>query len=107
FHGRDGETRWAGGAARRDYLYSWEELVGWLPSLQALASRARDLCVVFNNPWRGRAIENARMLRRLMGPGDQREKSAMRSFEGRRSEQRSERESARGWKERVIGPIQP
>jgi len=43
FHGRDGETRWAGGAARRDYLYSWEELVGWLPSLRALASRARDL----------------------------------------------------------------
>lgn len=86
FHGRDGETRWAGGAARRDYLYSWEELVGWLPSLRALASRARDLCVVFNNPWRGRAIENAQMLRRLMGPSDQREEGAMRSFEERGSE---------------------
>jgi len=79
FHGRDGETRWAGGAARRDYLYSWEELVGWLPSLRALASRARDLCVIFNNPWRGRAIENAQMLRRLMGPSDRREEIATRA----------------------------
>ena len=99
FHGRDGETRWAGGAARRDYLYSWEELVSWLPSLRALASRARDLCVVFNNPWRGRAIENARMLRRLMGPGDRRDESTMRSFEERRSEDRDEQKSARGRRE--------
>jgi hypothetical protein len=71
FHGRDGETRWAGGAARRDYLYSWEELVGWLPALRALAHRVRDLFIVFNNPWRGRALENARMLRRLIGCGEQ------------------------------------
>jgi len=91
FHGRDGETRWAGGAARRDYLYTWEELVGWLPSLRALASRARDLCIVFNNPWRGRAVENARMLRRLIGPSERREESAMRSFEERRSEGRERR----------------
>ena len=82
FHGRDGETRWAGGAARRDYLYSWEELVGWLPALRALASRAPDLCVVFNNPWRGRAIENAQMLRRLMGPSETREQSAEKHPEG-------------------------
>jgi hypothetical protein len=42
--------------------------------------------VVFNNPWRGRAIENARMLRRLIGPADRREENSMRSFEERRSE---------------------
>ncbi len=71
FHGRDGELRWAGGAARRDYLYSWEELVGWLPALRALAARGRDLHIVFNNPWRGRAIENARMMRRLIGYADE------------------------------------
>jgi uncharacterized protein YecE (DUF72 family) len=82
FHGRDGETRWAGGAARRDYLYTWEELVGWLPSLRALASRARDLCVVFNNPWRGRAIENAQMLRRLMGPAERRAERGQEGEEG-------------------------
>lgn len=49
------------------YFYSWEELVGWLPTLRALASRAKDLYIVFDNPGLGSALENARMLSRLLG----------------------------------------
>lgn len=55
-------------SAPSSYFYSWEELVGWLPTLRALAARARDLYIIFDNPGRGSAFENARMLGRLMGP---------------------------------------
>ncbi len=41
--------------------------MGWLPTLRALAGRAKDLYIVFDNPGRGSAIENARMLGRLLG----------------------------------------
>ncbi len=54
-------------APASSYFYSWEELVGWLPTLRALAGRAKDLYIVFDNPGRGSAIENARMLGRLLG----------------------------------------
>ena len=87
FHGRDGETRWAGGAARRDYLYSWEELVSWLPALRALAARARELVVVFNNPWRERAIENARMMRRLIGDATEAERRELGRLERERHDE--------------------
>lgn len=66
FHGRGGAPDWdAGGAARRDYLYAWDELVEWLPVLRRLEQTRRTVLVIFNNPWGARAATNARMLRRL------------------------------------------
>lgn len=67
FHGRGGRASWAtGGAARRDYLYSWDELVEWLPVLRALEMRTPLVLVILNNPWGARAVINARMIGRLV-----------------------------------------
>lgn len=74
FHGRGGVHRWAaGGAARRDYLYRWSELVEWLPLLRTMERTGGPVYLVFNNPWGGRAVANARMMQRLLAgpaPGD-------------------------------------
>lgn len=65
FHGRGGRGA-AGGAARRDYLYAWDELVEWLPALRAIDAQAPRVLVVLNNPWGARATVNARMFARLI-----------------------------------------
>ncbi|HOV81022.1 MAG TPA: DUF72 domain-containing protein, partial [Bacillota bacterium] len=52
---------------RYDYLYSEAELLEWLPRLAALREKAGEVCVSFNNHYRGQAVANARMLRDLLG----------------------------------------
>jgi uncharacterized protein YecE (DUF72 family) len=73
FHGRNRDTwhRRGGSAAERfDYLYTEDELRGWLPALTELTERAEEVYAFFNNNARSRrgerevaqAAENAQML---------------------------------------------
>ena len=69
-HGRNYENWFRDGAAtheRYDYLYSADELRGWLDRIHELAKRTRDTYVVTNNHYRGQAAANAAMLRKLDG----------------------------------------
>jgi uncharacterized protein YecE (DUF72 family) len=67
FHGRNSANWWEGdNASRYDYKYSEQELTEWLPRLQSLAGNAKVLMVLFNNHWEGQAVENARMLKKMM-----------------------------------------
>ena len=66
FHSRDGGKWYKGAKARYDYLYSDDELREWLPKLEAIAKRARNLFVYFNNCHRGQAVENARRMKDII-----------------------------------------
>ena len=69
-HGRNYENWFrekAESHERYDYLYSADELRGWLDRIHELAKRARDSYVITNNHYRGQAPANAAMLRRLYG----------------------------------------
>jgi uncharacterized protein YecE (DUF72 family) len=68
FHGRNAESwrRPVGRHARYDYLYTEDELRGWLPKLRALAAGTDRCYAFFNNHVRGQAITNARMLAQLV-----------------------------------------
>lgn len=52
---------------RYDYLYTKDELAGWLDRIHAVAARARETYVVTNNHWRGQAAINAAMLVGMLG----------------------------------------
>ena len=70
-HGRNGET-WekkglASAAERFNYLYSGAELRELEPPVEALASRARRVHVLFNNCYRDNAQRNAAQFRSLLG----------------------------------------
>ncbi len=65
FHGRNRKTWWdreRESWERYDYLYSPEELGEWRGKVGALAKRARDVYLIFNNHYRGQAVRNARMM---------------------------------------------
>jgi uncharacterized protein YecE (DUF72 family) len=69
-HGRNYENWFRENAEsheRYDYLYSADELRGWLDRIHELARRARDTYVITNNHYRGQAPANAAMLRKLYG----------------------------------------
>ncbi len=69
FHGRNSKmwyARTATTAERFDYLYSPEELAGWLPGIHGLAERVRHVHVLFNNNMQDYAVQNARQLRLLL-----------------------------------------
>jgi uncharacterized protein YecE (DUF72 family) len=69
-HGRNYENWFRDGAAtheRYDYLYSVEELEGWLDRIHEVARHTRDTYVITNNHYRGQAAVNAAMLRKLDG----------------------------------------
>jgi uncharacterized protein YecE (DUF72 family) len=55
---------------RYDYLYSTEELKGWLDRIHEVAKRARETYVITNNHFLGQAPANAAMLRKLHGDPD-------------------------------------
>ncbi|HEU5003226.1 MAG TPA: DUF72 domain-containing protein [Actinomycetota bacterium] len=65
FHGRNTEA-WeathATATPRFAYLYSQDELAGWVPRIQALAGQAREVHVLMNNCYRDNAQVNARQL---------------------------------------------
>jgi uncharacterized protein YecE (DUF72 family) len=60
-----------------DYLYTEQELVGLLPEVEAMAREAEQVFISFNNNNRAYPVQNALMMRRLLGqpsagPGGQR-----------------------------------
>jgi uncharacterized protein YecE (DUF72 family) len=77
-HGRNAEgwTRQLRGeepAVREkyDYLYTEGELQGLLPEIEGAAEEAEQVYVSFNNNNRDYPVQNARMMRRLLGQPDQ------------------------------------
>jgi len=69
FHGRNRETwekKGISAAERFDYLYSEEELREWVPKIRELASKTRQLHVLFNNCRHDKAIVNAGQVRRML-----------------------------------------
>ena len=67
FHGRNKANWWTGdNASRYDYLYSEQELEGWVERIRTILRRARTLLVAFNNHFRGQAVQNARTMTGLV-----------------------------------------
>ncbi|MBN1687347.1 MAG: DUF72 domain-containing protein [Spirochaetales bacterium] len=67
FHGRNSEAWWSGtNASRYDYLYSGDELDGWVSRILAMSEKTNTLLITFNNHWRGQAITNALQLGGLL-----------------------------------------
>jgi uncharacterized protein YecE (DUF72 family) len=68
-HGRNYEDWFREGAEsheRYDYLYTRDELEGWVERIHQVAKQARETYVITNNHFRGQAPTNAAMLRRLI-----------------------------------------
>ncbi len=70
FQGRN-HSRWikGDGSAQHDYLYSRAELEAAVPEIRRLEQESEQVLVLMNNPWRGQATINARMLLELLGTG--------------------------------------
>lgn len=67
FHGRNEKNWWGGdNVSRYDYLYNDAELQEWIPRIEAMATQAPLVLVVFNNHSRGQAVENARKLKQML-----------------------------------------
>lgn len=66
-HGRNA-GKWYGGegSERYDYLYNEEELMEWLPRVKELEKNSSTTVVAFNNHPNGKAVQNARMLSKLL-----------------------------------------
>jgi len=61
-HGRNQEDWFEEGAGRDrryDYLYSAEELSGWVVRIADMAAGAKDVFIVANNHYRGQGVANA------------------------------------------------
>lgn len=72
FHGRNARMWYARvkrTAEQFDYLYSEEELREWVPNVAALAERAREVHVLFNNNARDYAVRNAGQMMLLLREG--------------------------------------
>ncbi len=69
FHGRNAAKWWKHEHAwqRYDYLYSEEGLTEWTTKVHELGSKAQTTFVFFNNHYRGKSAENARMFARMLG----------------------------------------
>ena len=67
FQGRN-QSRWikGDGSAQHDYLYSRAELAAAVPEIRRLEQESERVLVFMNNPWRGQAVVNARMLLELL-----------------------------------------
>jgi uncharacterized protein YecE (DUF72 family) len=69
FHGRNREMWEKKGvtpAERFNYLYSEEELKEWVPKIKELASKTRQLHVLFNNCYADKAVTNARQVKLML-----------------------------------------
>ena len=69
FHGRNREKWYAkvkDTGERFDYLYSEEELREWAPKAEDLASKARQVHLLFNNNNRNYAVQNGQQLRLIL-----------------------------------------
>jgi uncharacterized protein YecE (DUF72 family) len=68
FHGRNRQMWEQGGlkaSGRFNYLYSEDELKEWQPRIKDLASRTKQLHVIFNNCYDDKAVRNARQIKAL------------------------------------------
>jgi uncharacterized protein YecE (DUF72 family) len=67
FQGRN-LSKWVkgDGSAQHDYLYSRAELAVAVPEIRRLEQESERVLVLMNNPWRGQAAVNARMLLELL-----------------------------------------
>lgn len=62
FHGRNAAAWFREGAgrdARYDYLYGADELAPWAEAVREASGMAREVAVIFNNHFRGKAVANA------------------------------------------------
>jgi len=69
FHGRNRdnwEKKGISVAERFRYLYSHDELAEWLPKLAELASKTKELHVMFNNCYRDFGVKNAQDMDKLI-----------------------------------------
>ncbi|MHB0857373.1 MAG: DUF72 domain-containing protein [Anaerolineae bacterium] len=69
FHGRNYEKWYAKvktTAERFDYLYSEDELQEWVPKVEQLAARAKEVHLLFNNNAQDYAPRNGHQLRQLL-----------------------------------------
>ncbi len=69
FHGRNSEMWEKKGASvteRFNYFYAEEELQEWVPRIKELASRTRQLHVLFNNCYQDNAVSNAGQVRLML-----------------------------------------
>ncbi len=71
FQGRN-RSKWVqgDGSAQHDYLYSREELAAAVPEIRRLEQESERVLILMNNPWRGQAAVNARMLQELLQIAD-------------------------------------
>ncbi|HOV94465.1 MAG TPA: DUF72 domain-containing protein [Spirochaetales bacterium] len=66
FHGRNEAMWWDGdNASRYDYLYSKDELAGWIPRIETMSTQTQRLRIYFNNHKGANAAFNARDFTRL------------------------------------------
>ena len=68
FHGRNAKDWWKHEEAwqRYDYLYAEEELQEWVPRVKGLAENTETTYLFFNNHYRGKSAQNARMFARML-----------------------------------------
>lgn len=69
FHGRNKEAwekRGVTATERFNYLYSEQELKEWVPKIKELASKTRQLHVLFNNCYADKAVVNASQTKRML-----------------------------------------
>jgi uncharacterized protein YecE (DUF72 family) len=68
FQGRN-QSRWlkGDGSAQHDYLYSRAELAAVIPEIRRMEGECERILVFMNNPWKGQAVINARMLLEELG----------------------------------------
>jgi uncharacterized protein YecE (DUF72 family) len=69
FHGRNAEQWFEHERAeqRYDYLYTPDELSGWLERIRTLEAATEELFIYFNNHFQGKAATNALQLANLLG----------------------------------------
>lgn len=67
FHGRNAATWWGrGGGDRYDYDYAERELEEWVTRIRALADKAKQTYLFFNNCHAGQAARNAKLMEELL-----------------------------------------
>lgn len=69
-HGRNA-SKWYGseGMERYDYLYDEAELMEWVPGIKELEGESKMTVIAFNNHPKGKAVENSRLLLKLLQAG--------------------------------------
>ncbi len=67
FHSRDAARWYRSDKERYDYLYKDAEMGEWVHALATAAPQTERAALLFNNCYRGQAVENARRMRELIG----------------------------------------